>query len=226
MHTGRESHGKLTERSLQSAMRNQKHVPTDHHPYRIGLTGNIATGKSNVGQMLQEMGAAYIDADKVAHEVMALGGAAYQAVVEHFGSGILAPDATIDRRLLGGIVFSDPEALRQLERLVHPATIAEVERQIQASNAAVVVVEAIKLLESGMAETYDAIWVTTCTEEEQIQRLQSSRGLDRCEALRRIHAQPPPAEKLACADVIIDTGGAKLETRDQVLAAWKEIPGR
>ncbi len=196
----------------------------DRRPYRIGLTGNIATGKSNVGQILRELGAAYIDADKVAHQMMAPGAAAYQAVVAYFGAGILAPDGAIDRHALGAIVFSDPEALRQLEHLVHPVTIAEVERRIQASGAAVIVVEAIKLLESGMAETYDAIWVTTCAEEEQIRRLRDSRGLDRTEALRRIHAQPPQAEKLARADVIIDTNGAKPETRKQVLAAWEGIP--
>lgn len=219
----REPRTKPIECGLQSAVNGQKHASVGHSPYRIGLTGNIATGKSNVGQILQEMGAVYIDADKVAHEVMAPGGAAYQAVVEHFGSHILAPDGTIDRRTLGGIVFSDPEALRQLEHLVHPVTIAEVERRIRASGAAVIVVEAIKLLESGMAESYDAIWVTTCAEEEQIRRLADSRGLDRTEALRRIHAQPPQAEKMARADVIIDTGGAKSETREQVLTAWREI---
>lgn len=197
---------------------------SDCLPYRIGLTGNIATGKSNVGQLLKDLGAAYIDADKVAHEMMLPGATAYQAVVAHFGVTVLAPDGSIDRRALGTIVFSDPAALRRLEQLVHPATIAEVEHLIQVSGAAVVVVEAIKLLESGMAETYDAIWVTTCTEEEQVHRLENSRGLSRTEALRRIHAQPPQAEKLARADVIIDTSGTKAETRAQVLVAWEEIP--
>ncbi len=193
-------------------------------PYRIGLTGNIATGKSNVGQLLSEWGAAYIDADKVAHEMMAPGQAAHAAVIKHFGARILAPDGSIDRRALGAIVFSDPEALRRLEQLVHPPTIAEVEQRIQRSGARVVVVEAIKLLESGMAETYDAIWVTTCAEEEQVRRLENSRGLARAEALRRIHAQPPQAEKLARADVIIHTSGTRAETRAQVRAAWEKIP--
>ncbi|HDQ34922.1 MAG TPA: dephospho-CoA kinase [Chloroflexi bacterium] len=200
------------------------HRQNGNIPYRIGLTGNIATGKSNVGQCLQALGADFIDADKVAHEVMAPGGAAYRAVVAHFGDEILASDGSIERRALGAIVFNDPEALRQLEQLVHPPTIAEVERRIQASRAPVVVVEAIKLLESGMAETYDAIWVTTCAEEEQVTRLMHSRGLSRAEALRRIHAQPPQAEKLARADVVIHTGGTKAATRAQVVAAWEQIP--
>lgn len=210
--------------NLQLATCNLQLVTSDQHPYRIGLTGNIATGKSNVGQILRDLDATYIDADKVAHEMMAPGQEAYVAVAAHFGAGILAPDGSIDRRALGAIVFSDPEALRQLEALVHPPTIAEVERRIQASDAAVVVVEAIKLLESGMAETYDAIWVTTCAEEEQVRRLYASRGLDRAEALRRIHAQPPQAEKLARADVVINTGGTKEATRAQVIAAWEKIP--
>lgn len=191
------------------------------HPYRLGLTGNIATGKSTVAQLLGELGAATFDADTIAHEMMAPGQAAYAAIVAHFGPGILAPDGRINRRQLGAIVFSDPEALRRLEQLAHPPTIAEIERRIRASDAAVVVVEAIKLLESGMAESYDAIWVTTCAEAEQIERLMHSRGYSRDEALRRIHAQPPQAEKLARADVVIDTSGTREETRRQVTAAWK-----
>ncbi len=190
---------------------------------RIGLTGNIATGKSHIGAVLCELGALHIDADRVAHEMLAPGGAAYAGVVAHFGPDILAPDDTIDRRALGAIVFSDPAALRRLEALVHPSTIAEIERRIVVSGAPVVVVEAIKLLESGMAETYDAIWVATCAEEEQVARLQASRGLERTEALRRIRAQPPQVEKLARADVIIHTDGPKEATRAQVVAAYCDL---
>ena len=192
-------------------------------PYRIGLTGNIATGKSTVGRMLAELGAEVIDADRVTHTMLATDGAAYPAVVAAFGAEILAPDGTIDRGKLGDIVFSDAEALAQLERLVHPPVIAEVRRRIAASVAPVVVVEAIKLLESGVAGDYDAIWVTTCPETAQVKRLMKSRRLSREEALRRIHAQPPQAEKLARADVVIDTRGSLDETQAQVTAAWENI---
>lgn len=190
---------------------------------RIGLTGNIATGKSAVGRMLAELGAEVIDADQLTHSVLAPDGAAYADVVAAFGVDILTPDGTIDRGKLGDIVFSDAEALAQLERLVHPPVIAEVRRRIAASVAPVVVVEAIKLLESGVADDYDAIWVTTCPETAQVKRLMKSRRLSRAEALRRIHAQPPQAEKLARADVVINTNGALDATRAQVIAAWKAI---
>ncbi|MEJ5310421.1 MAG: dephospho-CoA kinase [Anaerolineae bacterium] len=206
----------------------QSPLPTPHSslptpPYRIGLTGNIATGKSTVGRMLAELGAEVIDADRITHSVLAPDGAAYADVVAAFGVDILTPDGTIDRRKLGDIVFSDAEALAQLERLVHPPVIAEVRRRIAASVAPVVVVEAIKLLESGVADDYDAIWVTTCPETAQVERLMKSRHLTRAEALRRIHAQPPQAEKLARADVVIDTNGPLDATRAQVIAAWEAI---
>jgi dephospho-CoA kinase len=192
-------------------------------PYRIGLTGNIATGKSTVGKMLADLGAERIDADHVAHTMIAPGGAAYAGVIDAFGPTLLAPDGAIDRRKLGAIVFADPNALARLETLVHPPTIAEVERRIDASDAQVVVVEAIKLLESGMAETYDAVWVTTCAEETQVARLMTTRGLTRETALQRIQAQPPQAEKIARAGVVIDTNGTLEQTREQVVTAWNAI---
>lgn len=193
-------------------------------PYRIGLTGNIATGKTTVAQMLVALDAEHIDADRVAHEMMAPGEPAYAAVVEDFGGKILADDGTIDRRALGAIVFNDAEALAHLEADVHPPTIAEVNRRIACSNAPVVVVEAIKLLESGMAEQYDAIWVTTCPREQQIRRLMDDRNMSRSDAEQRVDAQPPSSEKIARANVVIDTGGTLAETRAQVHVAWSAIP--
>ncbi len=192
-------------------------------PYRIGLTGNIATGKTTVGHMLVDLGAELIDADRVAHAVMAPGGAAYASVIEAFGPDILAQDGTIDRGALGRRVFSDPAALRRLEALVHPPVISAVEQRIANSSASVVVVEAIKLLESGMAVSYEAIWVTTCSTATQLERLVGGRGMSRDVALQRIRAQPPQEEKIAQADVVIDTEGTLEETRFQVRAAWREI---
>ncbi len=200
---------------------------TGRRPYRIGLTGNIATGKSTVGRMLEAMGAERIDADEVAHDVMSPGGSAYRPVIEAFGPGILASGAAcpqIDRRALGAIVFADPEALKELESLVHPAVIRAVDERIAATTARVVVVEAIKLLESGMAEAYDAIWVTTCPEAVQLERLMRLRGLSRETALIRIEAQPPQAEKVARAHVVIRTAGSLGGTRAQVVAAWYALP--
>ena len=195
-------------------------------PFRIGLTGNIATGKTTVGLMLEKLGAELIDADKVAHAVMAPEGKAYAPVVAAFGDGILEHDGAIDRRELGRRVFSDPVALQRLEALVHPPVIDAIEQRIASSRARVVVVEAIKLLESGMAGSYDAIWVTACSEARQLERLANTRGMRPDAALNRIRAQSPQAEKLAQADVVIDTEGTLMETELQVISAWEAIQAR
>jgi dephospho-CoA kinase len=191
--------------------------------FLIGLTGNIATGKSAVAQMLADLGAYVIDADEVAHEVMQPGGAAYSAVVEAFGRGILAADGTIDRTKLGAIVFRDPAALRRLEAAVHPATIAEVGRRIVAADEAVVVVEAIKLIEAGMHRAYDALWVVTAPRALQIERLMAARGMSEQDAALRIDAQPPQAEKAALADTVIVNNGNLANLREKVEAAWAQI---
>ena len=191
--------------------------------YLIGLTGNIATGKSAVAQVLAELGARTIDADRVAHEVMRRGTPACQAVVDAFGPAILAPGGEIDRKRLGDIVFADPDALRRLEAIVHPAVGLAVSEAIAAATERVVVIEAIKLIEAGMHRACHALWVTTCPAEIQIARLVSLRGLSEGEARLRVEAQPPQAEKVALADVVIDTGGTLDDTRRQVLVAWKAV---
>ena len=197
--------------------------------FLIGLTGNIATGKSLVAQMLAELGARVIDADQVAHDVMLPGGPAYGAVVEAFGTDILSEaDAggTIDRAKLGAIVFRDPAALRRLEQIVHPATIAAVNRLIAAAAEQVVVVEAIKLIEAGMHRRYEALWVVTAPREVQIARLMAIRGLSQAEAALRVDAQPPQAEKAALADLVIVNDGSVADLRLKVEAAWAEVRRR
>lgn len=189
--------------------------------FLIGLTGNIATGKSTVARMMAGLGATAIDADRVAHDVMQAGGTVHSAVIEAFGPEVVGPDGEIDRARLGSIVFDDPVALAQLEELVHPATLAEVVRRVAAAPARVVVVEAIKLIESGMADAYDSLWVTTCSPEEQVRRLMSDRSLARDEAEQRVQAQPPQEVKIRRADVVIDTGGTMSDTKAQVAKAWK-----
>lgn len=197
--------------------------------FLIGLTGNIATGKSLAAQMLAELGARVIDADQVAHVVMLPGGPAYDAVVEAFGSDILSEtDAggAIDRAKLGAIVFRDPAALRRLERIVHPATIAAVNRLIAAAAEQVVVVEAIKLIEAGMQRRYETLWVVTAPREVQIARLVATRGLSEAEAALRVDAQPPQAEKAALADLVIVNDGSLADLRLKVEAAWAEVKHR
>jgi dephospho-CoA kinase len=192
----------------------------------IGLTGNIATGKTEVAQMLAELGAAVIDADKVAHDVMRPGGPAYDPVVKAFGPGILAADGTIDRARLGAIVFRDAAALRRLEAAVHPATLIGVGRRIAQASQPVVVVEAIKLIEAGMHRVYDALWVVTAPRSTQIARLVETRGLTEQEAVLRVDAQPPQEEKAAQADVVIVNDGDLDALREKVRAAWAQIEGK
>jgi dephospho-CoA kinase len=195
----------------------------NQRPFLIGLTGNIATGKSEVAQMLAALGAKAIDADVVAHEVMRPGGPAYRAVVEAFGPGILAPGGAIDRAKLGAIVFRDREALERLEAAVHPATIAEVDRRIEGATGPVVVVEAIKLIEAGMHRGYDALWVVTAPRSLQIARLVASRNLSEAEAALRVDAQPPQEEKAALADRVFVNDGDLQALQRQVEAAWEQL---
>ena len=215
-------------------------------PYLIGLTGNIACGKSSVLAMLAELGARVIDADRVTHDLQRPGEPVYAAIVAEFGPGVLtAPGGPIDRRALGAIVFADPAALRRLEQIVHPAVHARIEawlkevedrgsriedREIESRSSIldprssnVAVIDAIKLLESGWKPLCDAIWVVTCTPEQQIERLTATRGMSEAEARARLAAQPPQADKIAQADVVIDNSGTLEQTRRQVEAAWRTM---
>lgn len=193
--------------------------------YVIGLTGNIACGKSTVAAMLRRLGACVIDADRLAHEAMRAGSEVHAGIVARFGRAILREDGEIDRAALGAIVFSDAEALADLERLVHPVVVAECLRRLAACGSAVAVVEAIKLLEADMHQHCDAVWVVACPREQQLARLMQTRGLDAEQAALRVDAQPPQALKAARADRVIDNGGALEDTWRQVLAGWNAIPG-
>lgn len=193
--------------------------------YLIGLTGNIACGKSSVLELLRELGAHVIDADQVTRELQQPGQPVYAAIVAAFGPAILTESGgPIDRRALGAIVFSDPAALRRLEQLVHPAVHAHIQDWLVALPApAVAVIDAIKLLEVGWRSVCDAIWVVTCTPAQQLERLVTTRGMSEAEARARIDAQPPQAEKVAQANVVIDNSGTREQTRQQVLAAWRSL---
>jgi len=193
--------------------------------YVIGLTGNIATGKSVVAAMLEKLGACVIDADVLAHRAMRTGTEVNRRIVERFGREVLRADGEIDRARLGPIVFSDPSALEDLESIVHPAVEQETLRQIAACERPVAVVEAIKLLEANMHEHCDAVWVVTCSRQQQIARLVTSRDLTTSEAELRVNAQPPPDEKVARADLVIDNSRRLEDTWSQVVCAWRAIPG-
>lgn len=197
--------------------------------YLIGLTGNIATGKSTVRQILEQLGARVVDADLVAQAVLRRGTPAWGAVVDRFGYDILRYDGTVDRQKLGALVFNDPAKLRALEQITHPAVGTELALMVRDALAqpdasdTIMVIEAVKLYEAGLTQYLDALWVVTAPSEEQKRRLMQERGLRQDEADARLRAQPPLDEKLKRATVVIDNGGSIEETRVQVMRAFIAI---
>ena len=187
--------------------------------YVIGLTGNIASGKSLVLRMLKELGADTLDADNLVHVLMRRGSPLYDKIVAEFGRYILDEDFEIDRGKLGNIAFCDPQALAHLESITHPTVKREVERWIARSKTHVVAVEAIKLIESGMAQDCDAVWVVVARPDVQLRRLMAKRKMTHSQAMLRIEAQPAQEEKATRADVVIDNS-------DDVVATWKVVQRR
>ena len=198
-------------------------IQHDREHYLIGLTGNIATGKSTVGAMLVELGATTIDADHVTHQILRDDRAVVTQIAAHFGADVVNGQGNVDRKRLGRIVFNDPVALGQLEAIVHPAVAARINQCVNMIETPVVVIEAIKLIEAGWPHVCQALWVTICRPEQQIERLIKGRSLSYSEAKLRVTAQPPQAAKVRLADVVIDTSGEKNETLNQVRAAWQSI---
>jgi dephospho-CoA kinase len=195
-------------------------------PWLIGVTGNIACGKTAVMQRLAELGATTIDGDVVYRELTGPGSVLVQTLAETFGPQIVGPDVSLNRTALGQIVFSDPQALATLDRLTHPVILDEVFRQIAAAPAAVVATDGIKLIESGLGEKCDEIWVVTCDPERQRDRLVTRNGYTANEAARRIEAQSPASDKIARANVVIENNGTLAELIDRVDAAWMETAAK
>ncbi|GAB4409379.1 MAG: hypothetical protein Kow00123_22730 [Anaerolineales bacterium] len=211
------------DRRTTVASRNAAPAPGRRKPYVIGLTGNIATGKTTVMAMLRHLGARVIDADQLAHEVMVSGTPIWQRIVNVFGRGILDEKGEIVRAKLAEIVFNDPKALQSLEEIIHPAVVERVQRLIAEAEEPVVVVEAIKLIESGLVDQCDTLWVVTCRRQQQMQRLMEQRYLREDQARARIMAQPPQAEKIFRADVVIDNSGTLEQTWEQVRQQWQKV---
>lgn len=194
---------------------------------RVGLTGGLATGKSFVGQILEDLGCALLRADDLGHEVLLPGGEAYAPVVEAFGRGILDEQGFIVRRRLAALVFDDQERLRLLNSFVHPAVIAREEewmRQVEeADPEAIAVVEAAILIETGSYKRFQKIVLTVCEREQQIERSMKRDGLSREEVLARLSRQMPLEEKRRYADYVVDTSGEKSRTLEQVKALYERL---
>lgn len=193
----------------------------------IGLTGGIATGKSTVSQMLVQRGAALIDADVIAREIMEPGHPVLAQVAAHFGQDVLLPGGQLDRKRLGSIVFSDPQQRKALESITHPAIRSEMKRrmaELEASDPNRLVVADIPLLyESGLESQYDKIMVVYVPRGLQLERLMARDGLNREEAEARLRAQMDIELKRERADILIDNSLGRKETELQIDDFWRKM---
>lgn len=191
----------------------------------VGLTGGVATGKSTVALMFKQCGAIVIDADVLARSVVEPGKPAWREIVKLFGEKVLNPDRTINRRMLGNIVFRDPAKRKQLEHIIHPRVAREQRRLIRAVRArtphAVVVYEVPLLFEAGIEKHVDYIVVVNANQDTQLARLQKRDGLSRMEALQRIRSQLPLAHKRRLADFVLDGTMTKRRLFTRVKALFR-----
>jgi dephospho-CoA kinase len=193
----------------------------------VGLTGNIASGKTCAATLFAELGAHVLDADCVARELFECGTGTYRSVVKAFGVEILNPDGSIDRKRLGEIVFSDKEKRLLLNQLTHADVVMEIELRIRAlerlSPEGIIIVDAALIVEVGAHEKYQRLIVTACSPALQLSRLMIRNGLTETEAQARIASQLPVEEKVKVAHYTIDTSGTMEQTRRQVEAIYRDL---
>jgi len=193
---------------------------------RVALTGGIATGKTYCLARLAALGAPVIDADHLAREAVAPGAPGLGAVAARFGLGVLAPDGTLDRARVAALVFADPAARRDLERIIHPIVyrgISEWAAGLAAAGRPLAVADVPLLYETGHDRDFDRVVVAACAPDLQVRRLAERNRLDEPEARRRLAAQWPIERKRAAADYVIDTGGTFDETDRQVENVWRAL---
>jgi dephospho-CoA kinase len=194
-------------------------------PRIIGITGNIACGKTAIGHMLLDLGAErYIDADAVVHKLYQSGQAIAVKVAEAFGSGVVTTNGDIDRKALGDIVFRDTEAMHQLEEIVHPAVSQALANELAlVSPSGIVIIDAVKLLEGGSGKFCQSKWMVICPQELEYQRLIARNNLNPEETWARIKAQSSVDERLPLVDEVIDNSGSLDDTRRQVVEAYERF---
>jgi len=193
---------------------------------RVGLTGGIACGKTHVRKLLAERGAFTVDADTVVHQLMDQQTELTEAIGERFGRDVLAPDGSVDRKKLGAIVFSDPDARRELNRLVHPKVIAEEKRllaQAERKGVQIGVVDAALMIETGTYRDYDRLVVVYCPREVQLERLVARDGLSPEDAARRVDAQLSVEEKKLYGHYVVDSSGSLEDTERRVGEVWDSL---
>lgn len=194
---------------------------------KVGLTGGIGAGKSEVSRLLVECGAVLIDADRIAREVVAPGTAGLAAVVEAFGEDVLAPDGSLDRPKLGSVVFADPEKLAALNAIVHPLVGAR-SREVESAAAedAVVVHDVPLLAENGLAPLYDVVVVVDASPATRLDRLVRLRGMSEEDARARMAAQATREKRLEIADIVIDNDVPLEQLRRRVRDIWADLTRR
>lgn len=194
--------------------------------YVIGLTGQMGAGKTTVAQTLRELGAKVLDADAIVHQEQSRGTVGYSAIVQRFGTGVLGEDKEIDRAKLAEQVFSDPRTLAELERILHPRVVARVlEARSMLPKDGILVIEAIKLLESALRSACDEIWVVVAPHDVLLERLRA-RGVPAGEVEARLRHQRTEADFRANARVVIENGADREATRERVRAAWDAARAR
>ena len=194
--------------------------------FRVGLTGNVASGKSAVADVWRRLGAAIVDADELARDAVKPGSAGLRRVVHRFGSGVLHEDGSLDRSALRNVVFADAEQRLALERILHPE-IARLRKQEEArleQEGVNVVVHMIPLLfEAGLTREVDIIVLVNAPAETRLERIQEMRGLGEQEARRMIDAQMTSDEKRARADIVIDNEGTLEQLETRAAEAWRQV---
>ncbi len=189
----------------------------------IGLTGGIGTGKTQVSGLLADLGAEIVNADLLGHEVYAPGSEGWQAIVDEFGERVVAADGQIDRRALGGIVFSDKAALERLNAIMFPRIYGLAEATLNAlaeQGVPAAALEAALLIEAEWTPLVDEVWVTTSDEAAVLTRLYERNGMDADTARSRINSQMPQSERVQYADAVIENNGSFQELADKVKDLW------
>ena len=192
----------------------------------IGLTGGIASGKSTVSDMLRQLGAWIVDADKLARKVVEPGQPAWQDIVAIFGEGILLHDGHLNRKAVGDMIFGDERMRQQLEAITHPRIRQAASEQLKEAalrDFAVAVLDVPLLIEVGWTDMVDTVWVVYVNSAAQIKRLMERDGLNSEQALARIASQMRLQDKLQYANVVVDNSEGLEETRQQVVAAWNDL---
>lgn len=198
--------------------------------YIIGLTGGIGSGKSTVGAMLADLGAIVIDADQVAREIVEPGQAALTEIVNYFGDDVLLPDGSLDRKRLGAIIFADEQKRQVLNQITHPAIKDAINQKLEQitreKSGAVVVIEAPLLIEAGMVDMVDEVWLVTVEPEVQVKRVMERDGLDYDAAWQRVRSQSPSSDKIAYSNVVISTGQSIKELHREIQKHWTRLKSK